>query len=107
MFFTETYPGLNSNQFLMVFGVSAEYSHVTGHRSAPFCFFAEVHHERSLTIPLEAKFIPRSRGLLTETFHSMQGVFKHLLRGLQEEERKTVMVGRYYQNHPKPMTWGR
>ena len=53
------------------------------------------------------KFTPRSRGPLAEIIHSMQGIFRYLLRGLLEEERKTVMVGRYYRNHPKPMTWAR
>ncbi|HKK32931.1 MAG TPA: hypothetical protein VJ934_05145 [Desulfomicrobiaceae bacterium] len=53
------------------------------------------------------KFAPRSRGILAHTLHHVQAAFTHLMRDLLEEERKTVMVGRYYRNHPKPMTWGR
>jgi hypothetical protein len=53
------------------------------------------------------KFAPRSRGVLADTLHHLQAAFRHVLRSLLEEERKTVMVGRYYRNHPKPMTWAR
>ena len=53
------------------------------------------------------KFSPRTRGFLTEIFHPMVTGIRHVLHGLLEEERKTVMVGRYYRNCPKPMTWAR